>query len=320
MKIGDLELDGNVVLAPMVGITDPPFRRTVQQFGVSALWTEMISAQGLIRGNVPRTIELVGHMAPTVFQIYGQDPDIMAEAASKLQDLGAAAVDVNMGCPVKKIVKQGAGAALMKDFVRAGKIVAAVRKALRIPLTVKIRSGWDESNRNAPEFGKMVELEGADGLIVHSRTRSSGHKGPVSFGIIAQVKQQVSIPVIGNGGVKNVSDSLAMMQETGCDGIMIGRGALGRPWLPGKILQYLQFGSESPQCGRALFDVVCSHFQDMLGWVDTTTAVRRMRKHLVWYSKGLPGATRFRELVLRQEDPDTVMARLESFFKGFVVS
>ena len=319
MKIGDLELDGAVVLAPMVGITDPPFRRTVQQFGVSALWTEMISAQGLKRGKLPRTVELAGHMVPTVFQIYGQDPDIMGEAAARLQDLGAAAIDVNMGCPAKKIVKQGAGVALMKDFVRAGRIVAAVRKTLQIPLTVKIRSGWDENSRNAAELGVIVANEGADGLIVHSRTRSSGHKGPVSFGILAQVKQRVNIPVIGNGGVKNFSDSIEMMQETGCDGIMIGRGALGRPWIPGRILEHLEFASEKARYKRTLFEVISSHFQDMLGWVDRTTAVHRMRKHLVWYSKGLPGATGFRELVLKLEDPEPVMVQLKSFFGGFVI-
>jgi len=297
MKIGNLELGGNVFLAPMAGITDPPFRRVVQRFGVSALWTEMISAHGMVTAASRfRTVRLDGHLVPTIFQISGNNPLVMAEAARRLEDLGAAAIDINMGCPARKIVFRGAGAALMTNLPLAGRIVEAVRIAVRIPLTVKIRSGWDEQTQNAPVLGRLIEAAGADAVIIHSRSRSSKHSGPASLQVIEKVKQAVGIPVIGNGGILEVQDAEAMLTLTGCDGIMVGRGALGRPWLPGLLLERRE------------------HFQFQLESWDVMNAVRRMRKHLAWYSKGFPRGSEFRQEVFRENDPAQVMNCVEKFF------
>jgi len=321
MRIGNLELEGNVVLAPMAGITDPPFRRIVQRFGVSALWTEMISAEGVLASRgTPTTLDLRGHQSPTFFQIHGKDPISMSEAARRLQGLGAAAVDINMGCPARRVVGRGAGAALMKDLSLAGRIVAAVRKALAVPLTVKIRAGWDEENRNAAAVAHVIEEEGADAVIVHGRYRSQTHSGPSSFSVVAEVKQTVKIPVIGNGGILTAGDAVAMVEQTGCDGVMVGRGALGRPWLPGKILAG-PF-SRLRDCGEAVtyLEVIREHFRAHLDLWDVFTAVHRMRKHLGWYSKGFFGGAEFRRSVFREEDPVRIMDSVEQFFGKAVVS
>lgn len=321
MKIRKLEIAGNVFLAPMAGVTDPPFRKIVQRFGVSAVWTEMISAHGVaVCRKVFGTMELTGHTVPTVFQVYGADPAVMAEAARVLQGRGAAAVDVNMGCPAKKIVKTGAGAALMKDLPRAGRIVAAVRRVLHIPLTVKIRSGWDETTRTAPALARVVEAEGADAVIVHARSRSRRHSGPASADVVAEVKGSVAVPVIGNGGIRSVADARAMIERTGCDGVMIGRGALGRPWLPSMVLGL--FSSRRGEGARSerLIDVIREHYRYQIEWTDLQTAVRRMRTHLAWYSKGMPGSPHFRRSVFHVEDPGQVLHSARGFFGEAVVS
>ncbi len=318
MKISNLELSGNVVLAPMAGVTDPPFRRTVQRFGISAFWTEMISADGIVVGGKKfRTIELDGHEAPTAFQIYGKDPSIMAEAARGLADSGAAILDLNMGCPARRVVRRGAGAALMGDLPLVARIVTAVRNAVEIPVTVKMRSGWDETSRNAPTVAKIVEDAGADAIVIHARSRAKVHAGPASLSVIRQVKRSVRIPVIGNGGITTPDDAVKMISETGCNGVMIGRGALGRPWLPAAVL-----GTWSPHPGEAvtLAEVVRRHYEDQLEWQGTRTGVRRMRKHLVWYSRGFPAATAFRRTVLRLEDPRKVIGSIEEFFGKEVIS
>jgi tRNA-dihydrouridine synthase B len=321
MKIGNLEFREGVFLAPMAGITDPPFRKVVQRFGVSGLWTEMISAHGLVQGGRRfATTDLGGHVVPTIFQIYGHDPEIMAEAADMLQDVGAAAVDINMGCPVKKVVRKGSGAALMKDMPLAGRIVAAVRKRLRIPLSVKIRSGWDERNRNAPQLAQIAEEQGADLVVLHSRSRSAVHSGPVDMGILAEVKRKVCIPVIGNGGIRNADDAVRMVEETGCDGVMIGRGALGRPWFPGLVIHSMSGGSAARGQTATILEVVKEHFRYQLELRGVLTGVRRMRKHLVWYSRGLAASADFRKRMVRMDDPEEVLTAAERFFGDAVIS
>lgn len=320
MKIGNLDLNGSVFLAPMAGLTDPPFRRVVQQYGVAALWTEMISAHSVVAGiDTLRTTNCDGHRVPTIFQIWGTDPVVMARAAKRVQDMGAAAVDINMGCPAKPVVRKGAGAALMNDLSLAGRIVAAVRRVLRIPLTVKTRSGWDERNNNALDLSRIVEEEGADAVILHSRSRSKRHSGPISLTAIAQVKAHVRIPVIGNGGIDSVQDAAEMVGVTGCDGVMVGRGALARPWLPGKIMRCFGEGDGSSH-PIALLDVVRSHLEFQREWWDRETAVRRMRKYLAWYSKGLPGGSTFRRMVFQTDEPEHVMERVEEFLGKVVES
>ena len=321
MKIGNLEFSSSVFLAPMAGITDPPYRRTVQRFGVSALWTEMMSSHGLVLGRKKsETTSLEGHRVPTVFQIHGNAPRIMAEAAAVVQDLGAAMVDINMGCPVKKVVRKGSGAALMNNMPLAREIVAAVRKAVNTPITVKIRSGWDEKNRNAPEMAALIESEGADAIVVHCRSRSRFHSGPPDMEVLEQVKDRVSIPVIGNGGIKNPRDATRMMARTACDGIMVGRGALGRPWLPGRILAALEGWPTTSGKPIGFFEVIRDHYRCQLEIRDVLSAVRRMRKHLAWYSRGFQDSAEFRKTVFRMDDPVRVLESVERFFDGVVVS
>lgn len=315
MKIGSLNLEGNVFLAPMAGFTDPPFRRVVQRFGISSLWTELISAHALtVARKAFRTMDLTGHRVPTLFQIYGTHPQIMAEAARRIQEMGATALDINMGCPVKKVVRQGGGAALLRNLPLIAEIVSAVRRVLRIPLTAKIRSGWQEGKPNALAVARILEQEGADAVVVHARSRSKGHSGPVSLDTVAEVKQAVSIPVIGNGGILNEEDAGTMIKRTGCDGVMIGRGALGRPWIPGRILRALSGQSPVSNGRERLFPVIRDHFQYQLEMGDMATGVRLMRKHLVWYSKGIPGGALFRREALQMEDPGRIMETIEEFF------
>lgn len=315
MKIGNLELQGNVFLAPMAGITDSPFRRIVEDFGVSALWTEMISAHGLLTSPERfRTMLLCGRNVPTIFQISGYDPTVMADAAQELQELGAAAIDINMGCPARKIVHKGAGAALMKNLPLAAKIVSSVRRSVRIPVTTKIRSGWSEQSKNAPALARIAEDSGANAVIIHSRSYCSKHSGPASLKIIEEVKRAVQIPVIGNGGIQSVGDAETMIALTSCDGVMIGRGALGRPWLLSLIMNRLSSLYTNMRRVVTLLDVIRDHFRLTLELWPALDGVRRMRKHLGWYSRGFTNATEFRQRVFREEDPVRVLAQVEKFF------
>lgn len=314
MKIGNLELSGAVFMAPMAGITDPPFRRVVQEFGVSALWTEMISSHAVVKAHkILPTMNTENHRIPVLFQITGRNQEIMAECAKIVQDYGAAAVDINMGCPARQVVGSGSGVALMRDSNLVKQIVSEVRKAISIPLTVKMRAGWDEKNLNAPELASIVEQEGADAIVVHGRIRSAAHSGPVSLELIRKVCEKVSIPVIGNGGVLDVHSAARMLNETGCHGIMVGRGALGRPWLPGKILETV-FGFPLYKSAVSLGRIIGSHFEDQLTFSGAVRGLRRMRKHLGWYSRGFSGASEFRSRVFTEDDPKQVLNYIDKFF------
>jgi tRNA-dihydrouridine synthase B len=320
MKIGNLEVQGDVFLAPMAGITDAPFRRIVEDFGVSALWTEMISAHGLVVSPERfHKILLGGRRVPTIFQISGHDPKVMADAAQGLEDLGAAAIDINMGCPARKIVHKGAGAALMKNLPLAEKIVSTVRKAVRIPVTTKIRSGWSDQSKNAPVLARILEDSGADAVIIHSRSYCSKHSGPVSLKVIEEVKQAVHIPVIGNGGIQSVCDAETMIALTNCDGVMVGRGALGKPWLPSLIMKRLSSSFTNMRPLATFLDVIRDHFRLTLELWPVLDAVRRMRKHLGWYSRGFTNGTEFRQRVFREEDLARVLDQVEKFFGSAII-
>lgn len=314
MKIGNLNFDGAVFMAPMAGITDPPFRRTVLNFGVSCLWTEMISCNAIVRARkILATMDTRGHTVPVIFQIIGKDPHIMAECAGILEEHGAAGVDINMGCPARQVVGSGGGVALMRELSLAAKIIKSVRGAIKIPLTVKMRTGWDDNCVTAPELARIAEIEGADAVILHARSKSSGHTGPVLLDLLTMVKASVSIPVIGNGGIEEVKDAVKMVEETGCDGVMVGKGALGRPWFPRKILEAL-FGWTQYNSEKTVADIVKSHFQDQLDWCGIVQGVRRMRKHLGWYSKGMVGSSDFRCTVFKEENPERVLTFIDNFF------
>jgi tRNA-dihydrouridine synthase B len=299
----------------MAGITDPPFRVLVQEFGVGALWSEMLNARAVLhaRGNL-RTCDLTGHTVPTFFQVSGVDPDLMAGAAEKLMSMGAVGIDLNMGCPVRRIVSRGSGAALMRTPDLARRIAAAVRARISGPMTVKIRSGWDETEKNAPEFARMLQEEGADCIILHCRSRSQVHSGPGDLDMVRRVREALRIPLIGNGGIRTVADARRMIDETGCDGVMIGRGALGRPWLPGMVLSELQ-GSPGPKWESITYaEVVKDHYVRQTEYCGLPWGPHRMRSHLAWYSRGFPEGAQFRREVVRIDDPDTVTARVENFF------
>ncbi len=320
MKIANLELEGNVFLAPMAGITDAPFRRIVQHFGVSALWTEMISAHAALRSKRSlETTNLARHSVPTFFQIVGHDPSIMSDAAGLLQDLGASGIDINMGCPARKVVGSGSGAALMKDLNLAAQIVRSVRKSVSTPLTIKMRLGWDEKSYSAPELSLIAESEGADAIIIHGRSRSAGHSGPVSHDSIAQIKSRSSIPVIANGGINHVEDALDLVANSSCDGVMIGRGALGRPWLPRLVLASLR-KEEKVLVDENVSDTIQKHFRDQIETFGDQVGVRRMRKHLGWYSKGFPNGADFRSKVFRETDPENIMLMVQNFFGKVAIS
>ncbi len=315
MRIGNLEVEGNVFLAPMAGITDNPFRKTVERFGVSALWTEMMSSYAVVAAfdKLPDA-DFMEHAVPIFCQISGNDPTVMAHAAVILQEKGAIAIDINMGCPARRIVQKGAGAALMQNAPLARRILSAVRKVTTVPLTVKIRSGWDEKNQNASQFAKMLELEGADAIIVHSRVRSNRHSGPASLSVIRRVKESVEIPVIGNGGVVDIATARTMQGETGCDGIMIGRGALGRPWFPRQVMKILAPSTSEKRPPTTILQVIHMHYSFAYPRWGTEKTVRRMRKHLGWYSRGLSHGAAFREQVFREKDPARISKLVETFF------
>jgi tRNA-dihydrouridine synthase B len=315
MKIGKLEVEGNVFLAPMAGITDIPFRKTVERFGVSALWTEMMSSYAVVAAfdKLPDA-DFAQHAVPVFCQVSGNDPTVMARAAVILQEKGAKAIDINMGCPARRVVQKGAGAALMQNEPLARKIIAAVRRVTNVALTVKIRSGWDEKKQNASEFAKMLELEGADAIIVHSRVRSNRHSGPASLSVIRGVKESVGIPVIGNGGVVDIATARTMLGETGCDGIMIGRGALGRPWFPQQVMENLGPGTPENKPAITILKVIQMHYSFAYQRWGIEKTVRRMRKHLGWYSRGFPHGAEFREQVFREDDPARIGELVETFF------
>lgn len=298
LTIKTLCLENNVVLAPMAGITTSPYRQINRQAGAALVYSEMISANGLIRDG-KRTLELLKRSAietPFGVQLFGDDPKVLAEAAVISSDYGEL-LDLNMGCPVKKVVRSGAGSALLQNPLLAGAAISAIRKASSLPLTVKFRSGWDQGTINFLEIGRIAEQSGADALILHPRTRCQGFTGHSEWDHIRQLKQSTSIPVIGSGDINCAQDALTMLQATGCDGIMIGRGAYGNPWLITDILR-LQRGEEPLEIPHQLrLQTIIEHLQLYQETFGEHKTVIDMRKHLCWYSRGMIGASEFRSHV-----------------------
>lgn len=309
MKIGSLVLKGNAFLAPMAGVTDSAFRVLTREFGCALAFTEMLSASGIVRLS-EKTLSyflLKEEDRPVGVQIFGSDPVIMAEAARILESRGADIIDINMGCPVKKVVATGAGAALLRDLRRAEKIIKEVRKVIRVPLTIKIRSGWSYEEIRAVEVSRMAEANGVDAVILHPRTAKMGFCGKADWMLIRQVKNALKIPVIGNGDVRTVSDMERMISETGCDGVMIGRGALGRPWIFAQLL-----GKSGEDFGtlRERIAVIDRHLQKIIEIGGNGTLWRNFRKHLLWYTRGLPGSARLRDELSRISDMDVLRQKL----------
>ena len=317
LQIGPVRLTDPVILAPMSGVTDLPFRRLVKRFGAGLVVSEMIASNAMIRAN-PRTFTMASNCAeeaPMAVQLAGCDPVLMAEAAKLNEGRGAAIIDINFGCPVKKVVSGQAGSALMRDETHAAKILSATAKAVSLPVTLKMRTGWDDDSRNAPRLARIAEDCGIRMVTVHGRTRCQFYKGRADWDFIREVKDAVSIPVVGNGDVTSVEDAADLLRRSGADGVMIGRGAYGRPWFPSYVAHFLRTGERLAEPGLAeRLAIVLEHFEAMLTHHGLERGVRISRKHIGWYVKGVPRAAPFREAIFRMTEPDAVRDALRALF------
>lgn len=297
MNIGNIELSAPLALAPMAGITDLPFRLICRRLGCGMTVSEMVSAKGLLYKNVKTTemLRIDNGERPTAIQLFGSVPAELAEAARMVEASGADMIDFNMGCPVPKIVNNGEGSALMKNPQLAHDILAAMVKAVKIPVTVKFRAGWDDNNRNAVEIARAVEAAGVSAVAVHGRTRQQFYEGKADWSIIADVKQAVKVPVFGNGDIFTVADGLRMLEQTGCDGLMIGRGADGNPWLFTALAAALRGEPlpEPPSLKERLAQAA-EHLEMLIAYKNEVVAVKEMRRHISAYLKGMPHAAEFR--------------------------
>lgn len=320
MKIGTVELGGNVFLAPMAGVTDLAFRRLCKQYGCPIVVTEMVSAKALAYQST-KTRELMDihpEERPVVLQIFGSEPEVMARVTREiLNDEPFDILDINMGCPAPKVIKNGDGSALMRSPDLAYEIVKAVKEASTKPVTVKFRKGWDERQVNAVEFAKVVEAAGADAIAVHGRTREQFYTGKADWDIIAQVKQAVKIPVIGNGDIFSPEDAKSMFEITGCDGVMVGRGVQGRPWLFKQILQHLETGRYDPDPDlRERIGLIEQQIEWMLAYKPERLVLMEMRKHASWYLKGIVNSASARAAVNRITTKEEMMTLLNSLLKS----
>ena len=297
MNIGNIELSAPLALAPMAGITDLPFRLICRRLGCGMTVSEMVSAKGLLYKNVKTTemLRIDDGERPTAIQLFGSVPAELAEAARMVEASGADMIDFNMGCPVPKIVNNGEGSALMKNPQLAHDILAAMVKAVKIPVTVKFRAGWDDAHRNAVEIARAVEAAGVSAVAVHGRTRQQFYEGKADWSIIADVKQAVKVPVFGNGDIFTVADGLRMLEQTGCDGLMIGRGADGNPWLFTALAAALR-GEQLPQPPslKERLAQAAEHLEMLIAYKNEVVAVKEMRRHISAYLKGMPHAAEFR--------------------------
>ncbi len=317
MKIGKLTLQNNLFLAPMAGITHPVFRWIVREVGGAVGFTEMISAEGLVRdfNRTRKYLDPFPGESPFFVQLFGADPGALAEAARIAVENGADLIDINMGCPVKKVVKAGAGAALMKDPARLGALLKRVRNSVACPLTVKIRSGWTADAVLAPEIAQVAQDSGVDAVAVHPRTVAQGFSGRADWRVIESVKKAVHIPVIGNGDIRDSDSALRMLKETGCDGILIGRGALGNPWIFRDIRNLLD-GLKTPAAPslEEREQVICRHLERNVIYWGEREGVKDFYRHLAWYVKGMKGCSGLKKQVAGMADHRAVGAALGRFF------
>jgi len=317
LQIGPLCIVDPVLLAPMSGVTDMPFRRLVKSFGVGLVVSEMIASREMLHDS-RRTRELLRRSddeKPIAVQLAGCEADVMAEAAKINEQEGVALIDINMGCPAKKVVNGQAGSALMRDEMLAGRILQAVVDAVDVPVTLKMRTGWDDDNRNAPRLAKIAEECGIQMVSVHGRTRCQLYRGQADWDFIAEVKAAVRIPVVGNGDVVDEEDAETLLRRSGADGVMIGRGAYGKPWFLSQVAHYLRHGRKIPappldaQCA-----VLLRHYEALLSHYGRAVGVRVARKHIAWYCKDLPGESEFRGRVNRMDDASSVMREINQFY------
>lgn len=297
LKIGKVELDNPYILAPMAGVTDLPFRLLCKEQGAGLLCMEMVSAKAIQYNNknTKALLEIHPEELPVSLQLFGSEPDTISEIAKRIEELPFAILDLNMGCPVPKIVRNGEGSALMKNPKMVHEIVSKTAKAIQKPVTVKIRKGFDDTCINAVEIAKIIEEAGASAVAVHGRTREQYYSGKADWDIIRQVKEAVSIPVIGNGDVVSGESAIAMMQQTGCDGVMIGRGAQGNPWIFSELLEYEKTGMIPPRPTKEeMNQMILKHARLQLQYKGEYLGIREMRKHVSWYTTGLPNSAKLR--------------------------
>ena len=314
LKIGSVTLPNNLILAPMAGVTDLPFRLLCSRQGAGMCCMEMVSAKAILyqNKNTESLLEIHPEEGMLSLQLFGSDPKILSEMAKKIEDRPFAVLDINMGCPVPKVVNNGEGSALMKNPQLVEQIVSAVVKAVDKPVTVKIRKGFDEAHVNAVEIAKIAEAAGAAAVAVHGRTREQYYAGTADWDIIAKVKEAVSIPVIGNGDVTDGASAAALLEQTGCDGVMVGRAARGNPWIFSQIAAWLEDGTILP--GPDIEEVkqtILYHAQLQLTTKGEYTAIREMRKHVSWYTSGYPNSARLRQVVNQTESYEELCALVE---------
>lgn len=317
LRIGGVTLKNNVLLAPMAGVSDLPFRLLCHELGAGLVCMEMVSAKAIFYGNknTERLLDIHPKERPVSLQLFGSDPVIVSEMAKKIEERPFSILDFNMGCPVPKVVNNGEGSALLKNPKLAAQILEGLVKAVQKPVTVKIRMGFDKEHINAVEMAKIAEACGVAAIAVHARTREQYYSGRAYWEIIRTVKEAVSIPVIGNGDVDSPAAAEQMLSETGCDGVMIGRGAQGNPWIFREVSQYLETGTIPQKPDNAeKRELILRHARLQLEYKGEYTGVREMRKHLSWYTAGMPHSARFRQMINTLESMDALIRGVEEIF------
>ncbi|WP_260484435.1 tRNA dihydrouridine synthase DusB [Sphingomicrobium flavum] len=317
INIGPIRIEDPVILAPMTGVTDVPFRKIVKRYGAGLTVSEMIASEAMIRETRQSIQKATWDPSeePVSLQLAGCEPTRMAEAAKLNEDKGAAIIDINMGCPVKKVVNGYAGSHLMRDLPLAASLIEATVKAVKVPVTVKMRMGWDHDSLNAPELARIAEDLGAQLITVHGRTRCQLYKGKADWRFIAKVKEATNLPVIANGDINSIAEAREALSQSGADGVMIGRGAYGRPWLLGQVIADLKGEGARPDPSlEEQLAVILEQYEDMQALYGRQVGTMCARKHIGWYTKGMNGSAEFRNLVNQEDDPEVVKQMLREFY------